>query len=133
MEGPRGLRPGPASPLATRRQPGADALILAHRTLAKQQRDKAMFVPDAQRLRRRALTTGLTTMLTAVGIAGAAAAGRGDCAAREAIVVTRMDSHRMASANITLWQARKACDSGRVGEAVMLYDRLIGELSSFGR
>ena len=59
------------------------------------------------------------------------------CAEREVLLMVLVEAHgalpnaasdKMAAEGMMLMQARTACDRGQVGDATMLYDRLIAGL-----
>jgi hypothetical protein len=65
--------------------------------------------------------------------------GSAACAAREVLLLALVEAHgaapnvaseKLVAEGATIEQARAACDDGRVNDAVALYDRFIGELTT---
>jgi len=93
-------------------------------------------------MRWTACVAGLAVMLATVN-AAISAAGTGSssaaCAAREVLLMALVEAHgaapniaseKLAAEGAAIMQARAACDDGRVNDAVALYDRFIGELTT---
>jgi hypothetical protein len=61
------------------------------------------------------------------------------CAKREALLMMLVEAHgaapnfatdKLAAENLSILQARSACDNGHVSDAVVFYDRLIAALTT---
>ena len=88
---------------------------------------------------RMSRIAGLIVMLVSIpALAETTRVNEASCATREILLTGIIEaegaaphpvSERLSAESITLHQARAACDDGRTGDALALYDQLINELA----